>query len=172
MTRALLLLTGGRGVPDLLMVKNLRPDKIVNITTVQGMKNAIDFQQFSLSYFHRNVEILPAINPFDEHEIKAACKAAIDRDLGAEWIIHFTGSPKIVGIYAHDVARDYNIPFCFLDTEGKQLISLVKDLPIDASQFFKASVQEYMGAYGRTYEIPSQQMGAAGPSFPPSFRSF
>lgn len=71
-----------------------------------------------------------------------------------EFSIHFTGSPKIVGIYAHDVAREYNIPFCFLDTEGKQLISLVKDLPIDASRFFKASVQEYMGAYGRAYEIP------------------
>lgn len=154
MTRALLLLTGGRGVPDMLMIKNLHPDKIFNITTEQGMKSAIDFQQFSLAHFHRDIKILPTINPFDEREIKAACKAVIDQDSGAEWIIHFTGSPKIVGIYAHDVAREYNIPFCFLDTEGKQLISLVKDLPIDARQFFKASVEEYMGAYGRTNEIP------------------
>jgi hypothetical protein len=158
MTRALLLLTGGRGVPDMLMVNYLKPDKIFNITTTQGMKNALDFQQFSRKHFHRDVDILPTINPFDETEIKMACKTALELAPDAEWIIHFTGSPKVVGIYAHDIARDHNIPFCFLDTEGKQLISLVKDLPINPEIFFKASVQEYIGAYGRTYEIPKLQL--------------
>lgn len=153
MVNALLLITGGRGVPDMLTVKYFQPDKIFNITTAQGMKNALDFQQFSRVYFHRDVEILPTINPFDESEIKAACKAAFERAPNSEWVIHFTGSPKVVGIYAHDVAREHNIPFCFLDTEGKQLISLVKDLPIDPELFFKASVQEYIGAYGRTCKI-------------------
>ncbi len=154
MTKALPLLTGGRGVPDMLVIKYLRPDIVFNLTTTQGLKAAESLKQFASLEFDVNIEILPAIDPFKENEIKTACKNALIRLPDAEWIIHFTSSPKIVGIYAHEVARDMNIPCWFLDTDGKQVISLVKDTPVDNEGLFKASVKEYIGAYGRTYEIP------------------
>lgn len=153
MTKALLLLTGGRGVPDMLVIKYLRPDIVFNITTEKGLKDAQTFEKFAFKHFNCKVEVLPPVNPYKEQEIKDRCREALQREPEAEWIMHFTGSPKIVGIYAHDLAREHDIPLWFLDTEGKQVVSLVEDCEIDYGTLFKASVEEYMGAYGRTYEI-------------------
>jgi hypothetical protein len=52
------------------------------------------------------------------------------------------------------VARDLGVPCWFLDTDGKQVISLVENMQVDNEVLFNASVKEYIGAYGRTYEIP------------------
>ncbi len=156
MKKALLLLTGGRGVPDMLVVKYLvkhsHPDVVFNITTEKGLKDAQNFSRFALKHFKCKVEVLSPIDPFKEQEIKDRCREAFQCELNAEWIIHFTGSPKVVGIYAHDLARERGIPLWFLDTEGKQVVSLIKDCQIDHEELFKASVEEYMGAYGRTFE--------------------
>ena len=155
MTKALLMLSGGRSLPDLLVLKYLRPDVAINITTTQGRANARYFQQFSQAHFGLTMEVPPAINPFNEQEIKNACRAALQCLPGAEWTMHITTSPKIVGIYAHDIAREYGIPCWFLDTDGKQVVSLVKQSEkVDNERFFKVTVEEYMQAYGRTYEIP------------------
>ena len=152
--KALLLLTGGRSVPDMLVIKYLHPDAAFNITTAQGLKDANNLKEFSRSHFQCDIEVLPTIDPFDEQQIKERCVEVLSREPDAEWIMHFTGSPKVVGIYAHDIARERSIPLLFLDTGGEQVVSLIKDYPIDTKQLFKASVEEYMRAYGRTCEIP------------------
>jgi len=157
MTKALLLLTGGRGVPDMLVVKYLHPDIVYNITTEKGLKDAQNFAKFALQQFKCKVEVLATINPYDEQEIKDRCIEAFRSQPKAEWTIHFTGSPKIVGIYAHDLAREHSIPLWFLDTEGKQVVSLIKESQINHGELFRASVQEYMGAYGRAGEIAKSQ---------------
>src|SRR5579875_2777251 len=147
MTKALLLLTGGRGIPDLLVVKYLHPDVILNLTTTQGLKTAQSLKSFVENHFDCQLEILPTIDPYDEQNIKSACKAALQCYPGAEWIIHFTSSPKVVGIYAHDIAREYNIPYWFLDTDGKQVISLVRENSddINCDKLYKVTVEEYIG---------------------------
>src|SRR5438270_382531 len=124
MTKALLMLSGGRSLPDLLVLKYLHPDIAINITTIQGRPNALYFQQFSQTHFGLAMEVPPAINAFNEQEIKNACTAALQRFPNAKWTMHITTSPKVVGIYAHDIARECSIPCWFLDTEGKQVISL------------------------------------------------
>jgi hypothetical protein len=156
MTKALLLLTGGRGVPDLLVVKYLHPDVILDLTTPQGLRAAQSLKSFVENHFDCQLEILPTIDPYNEQNIKSACRAALQRYPDAEWVMHFTSSPKVVGIYAHDIAREYNIPYWFLDTDGKQVISLVRESidDINYEKLYKATVEEYIGAYGRTYEIP------------------
>lgn len=154
MTKALLLLTGGRGVTDMLVVKYLRPDVVFNLTTTVGLKDAAKLQKLVQAEYGCKMEILSPIDPYSEQEIKRACSDILQKRPDAEWIIHFTSSPKIVGIYAHDVAREHDIPYWFLDTGGKKVISLVKEIPVDTEQLFQAYVEEYMGAYGRTYEIP------------------
>ncbi len=90
MTKALLLLTGGRGIPDMLVVKYLRPDIILNLTTVQGLKAAQSLKDFVDRHFHLQMEILPTIDPYDEQGIKDACKEALQLYPKADWIIHFT----------------------------------------------------------------------------------
>lgn len=155
--KALLLLTGGRGAPDMLVVKHLRPNVVLNITTTQGLKDANNLKEFSRSHFHCDIKVLPAVDPFNEQQIRERCLEALSCEPDAEWIMHFTSSPKVVGIYAHDIARERGIPLLFLDTAGEQVIALIKDYKVDTKELFKATVEEYVRAYGRTYEIPKSR---------------
>lgn len=154
MTKALLLLTGGRSLPDMLVIKCIQPDIIINITTDRGLKTAENFQKFVLSQWNCQMTILNTIDPYDEHSIVSRCEEALALEPEAEWIIHCTTSPKVVSIYAHDIARKRNISYWILDTAGKQVISLVKEHIIDTKDLFTVSVKEYMGAYERVCEIP------------------
>lgn len=138
----------------MLIVKQIHPDITYNITTTQGLKDAYSLKEFSRSHFHSNIEVLSPVDPFDEQQIRERCLEALRREPDAEWIMHFTSSPKVVGIYAHDIARVLGIPLLFLDTGGEQVVSLIKDYSVDTKELFKATVEEYMGSYGRTYEIP------------------
>ena len=152
--KALLMLTGGRGITDLLVIKCLQPDIVLNITTVQGLRAAQSLKDFVYDHFNSHMEILVPVNPYDEQEIKIRCNEALQRFPDAEWVMHFTSSPKVIGIYAHDVARERNIPYLFLDTGGEQIVSLVNSSSIESDKLFHASIEEYIGAYGRRYEIP------------------
>lgn len=154
MKKALLMLTGGRGVPEMLSVKYLQPDVVLNLTTAQGKKDAINLLQFLHSRFRCQVENLPEIDPLDITAIRVACETALQRIPDAEWTMTITSAPKIVSIIAYEVARVHNIPCLFLDTDGTRVISLAKELEVDTSKLFNATVEEYMGAYGRTCEIP------------------
>src|SRR5712692_9232150 len=137
MKKALLLLTGGRGVPDMLVVKYLKPDIIFNLTTETGRGNAENLKKLAEEKFHCTMEILPPIHLSSEtdveaeQEIKEACIQALQREPEAEWTMHFTSAPKIVGIYAHDVARDHKIPYWFLETSGKKVVSMVTVSPVN-----------------------------------------
>ncbi len=158
MTRALLMLTGGRGIPDMLIIKNLRPDVTFTITTDQGLGTAKHLQHLVLSRFGCKVEILPTINPYDEQEIKSACGSALQQYPHAEWIMNITSAPKIVSIFAMDVAREKNIPCWFLNTSGGEVISLAKNVPVDQNKLFNATVEEYMAVYQRNYTIPKPKI--------------
>ncbi len=156
MTRALLLLMGGRSLPDMLfvkyMVKNWVPDRIFAITTRRGWDDAEQFKAFSHTHFGCDIEVLDIVDPFDEEQVKARCNEALALSPDTEWVAHFTGSPKAVGIYAYEVMKEHGFPFYFLDTDGQRAISLPSKntITIYPEELYRATVQEYMGAYGRT----------------------
>ncbi len=85
MTKALLLLTGGRGIPDMLVVKHLQPDFVYNITTNEGLPSAKNLQKVIRSEFGCEMEILETINPFQEEEIRDRCKQALQCHPDAAW---------------------------------------------------------------------------------------
>ena len=154
MTKALLLLTGGRGVPDMLVIKYLRPDVVFNLTTRQGLRVAENLQKVVDEEFGIKIEILPVVSPFKEEEIKLACATAFDKVPDANWIVAHTSAPKMLSIFAIDVAREHNIPCWFLNTNDTEVISLVRNVDIDYNRLFDATVDEYMKVYERTYNIP------------------
>ena len=155
MTKALLLLTGGRGLPDMLfvkyMMKNWTPDRIFAITTERGRDEATQFKEFSRTRFGSEIEILGTIDPFDEEQVKAQCNKAFNLSPDAEWVVHFTGSPKAAGIYAYEIMKEKGYPFYFLDTDGKRAVALPPKnvIDIDTKELYYATVEEYMEAYGR-----------------------
>ena len=157
MTKALLLLTGGRMLPDLLFMKYMiaywKPELVFAITTERGTKDTRKLQEFLSSHFKCDIKILVAIDPSKEDDVKTRCSEALASQSDAEWVIHFTGAPKTVGIFAYEVARDHNIPYCFLNTDSSQVVSLVKNIDIDTKKLYNASVEEYMLSYGRECKI-------------------
>jgi len=154
MTKALLMLTGGRGIPDMLTVKYLRPDITLTITTKQGLGTAKHLQQLVQAKFGCKLEIQPVVHPYNEQAIKDACNRALDQYPDAEWIMSLTSAPKIVSIFAMDLARERNVPCWFLNTDEGEVISLAKDVPVDHQKIFIATVEEYMNVYQRLYTIP------------------
>lgn len=161
MTKALLLLTGGRMLPDLLFVKYMltswEPDCVLAITTQRGEKDTKKLQQFLSSHFKCDIKMLSTIGPSSEEDVKKRCNEALASQNDVEWVIHFTGAPKTVGIFAYEVAREHNIPYCFLDTESGQLVSLVKDFDAETKNLFAATVEEYMLSYGRECKIHKRE---------------
>ncbi len=157
MTRALLLLTGGRMLPDLLFVKCMitywKPDHILAITTKRGETDTRKLQQFLASHFKCDIKLLSNIDPSSEEDVKKRCSEALASRSDVEWVIHFTGAPKTVGIFAYEVAREHDIPYCFLNTDSGQIVSLVKDFAVDTKKLFEATVEEYMLSYGRECKI-------------------
>ena len=152
MTRALLMLTGGRGIPDLLAVKHLRPDITFVITTEQGLASAKHLKNLVKLRFGCELEIMPTIPPFNQESIKEACFQVLGRYPNAEWIMNITSAPKIVSIFAMDVAREKNIVCWFLNTNDGEVISLAKSIPIQHEAIFNIQVEEYMDAYQRQYK--------------------
>jgi len=152
MTKALLMLTVGRGVPDMLAVKYLKPDITLILTTEQGLNSAKHLQNLVKLRFGCKLEILPTTHPYNEYEIKRACRDALEQFSHAEWVMNITSSPKIISIFAMDVAREQNIPCWFLNTDGGEVISLAKTLPIEHQAVFDVTVEEYMDVYQRQHE--------------------
>jgi hypothetical protein len=157
MTKALLMLTGGRGIPDMLVIKYLRPNIIFNLTTKQGLRTAQHLAQLASTEFGCQMEILPPINPNKEQEVKEACRNALKSQKEAEWVISITSAPKTVGIFAVDIARENGIPCWHLNTDDREVISFSKDIPIDVDKLFEANVEQYMKLYEREYEIPNDR---------------
>lgn len=152
MTKALLMLTGGRGIPDLLAVKHLRPDITFVITTEQGLPSAKHLKNLVKSRFGCELEIMPTISPFNQQSIKEACFQVLERYPSAEWTMNITSAPKIVSIFAMDIAREKDIACWFLNTNDGEVISLAKPIPIDHKAIFEIQVEEYMDGYQRQYK--------------------
>jgi hypothetical protein len=151
--KALLILTGGRGLPDLLVVKYLIThediDTIVYITTDIGLPASVYITNFIRNTYKKEVQVLGTVDAYEENNIKERCEEALKIDLDAEWIIHSTSAPKVIGIYGHDIARKYGIPYWILDTHGRQVWSLIKGSNVKDENLFTVSCKEYMAAYGR-----------------------
>lgn len=155
--KALLMLTGGRLLPELLAIKYLKPSITFNITTKQGLRSAQYLEKLAHSEFNCKMKVMPPINPYNEQEIKKACLSLLGSEPDMEWIITITSAPKIMSIYAMDVARSENIPCWFLNTDEGELISLSKDISVNNDLLFDITVEQYMKAYERVYEIPESK---------------
>ncbi len=154
MKKALLMLTGGRGIPDMLVIKYLRPDIVFNLTTKQGLRTAQHLAHFAHIEFGCQMKILPTINPNKEKEVKESCMHVLRSQDDAEWLVSITSAPKTMSIFAVDVARENDIPCWYLNTDDREVISFSKGIPVDVDNLFKASVEQYMKLYERDYEIP------------------
>lgn len=148
MTRkALLILIGGRQIPNLLTVQSLKPDIIVPITSKdsgdvwQRIKPVL--QQLCPDGLQEQI----IVDPFDLEEINQACLQSIQRFPDAEWFFNITCATTIMSIGAYQVAQQHNINAWYLDTRTRRVVTLAGEPP--KSDLYKLTVADYMAVYGR-----------------------
>lgn len=165
--RALLILVGGRQIPNLLSAQYLMPDVVVPITSRDAMGDNGAWSSID----HALRQICPdgvvdprkeeqfKVDAFDLEEVRTACNAALDLHPDAEWISNVTCATTIMSIGAYEVGRQRNTSIWYFDTATRRVVTLSGNPP--DQDLYHLKVADYMGAYGRRPKVvekpPSQQ---------------
>lgn len=155
--KALLVVAGGRGLPDFLALFCVRPHLTVIITSEEGWDEGDLFKDAvrSLPYFE---ELLPTqhVPSYDMEMTKAACMRicqSYPQD-GWEWTFSIGSCPKMMGIGAYEAAKEMNRPCIYMDAQHEKVASLVRPLDSIPPNIFHLTVDDYLRIYGREVDIP------------------
>jgi Domain of unknown function (DUF1887) len=153
--KALLILSGGRAMPNMLTVIHEKPELIVALVSqdeigrLQQLRNAIAAlfrdkdgkPELNTSYI---------VNAFDLHDIQKKCWQVMKEHSDYNWIFNITAATKIMSIGAYEVAKELAdqgrpVRCWYLNTSGTQVVSLIGE-PRDSSLFHIE-----IGQYGAVY---------------------
>jgi len=148
--RGLLLLIGGRQVPNLLTVQYLIPDFVVPIASHAALQPGDAWsrikpilQQLSLG----DVPDPEPIDAFDLQQVRDACYAAIQQYMDVDWTFNITCGTAIMSIGAYEVGKEVGASVWYLDTATQRVVTLNGNPPAD--KLYHLKVTDYMGVYGR-----------------------
>jgi hypothetical protein len=158
--RALLVLIGGRQIPNLLTAQALKPDFIVPIASHEALRDN--------GVWTRIKPVLERICPrgvadptehtafrvdaFDPEAVRQAVRQAIGRHPSAEWIFNITCATTIMSIGAYEVGIERGVSIWYLDTATRRIVTLAGQPP--ERNLYKVTVEHYMAAYGRRVILP------------------
>jgi len=158
--QALLVVAGGRAVPNVLSLLWLQPQVVRVILSEQGWDYQQAFKDIALSIPDCQIEIIPDVDAYNfdacVEACQNACKLSADTPGSAdewEWTFDITSAPKITGIAAYEVAKQKSIPCWHVDAQRDRHVSLVKPVKIDTSKFFHLTIDDYMKAQHRTWKL-------------------
>jgi hypothetical protein len=153
--KALLILVGGRQVPNVLTAQYLKPEIIVPIASHEAMQPGREWSKVEPilrqlcaepAGFHPPVEV----NAYDPRETYRACLEALLLHQDAEWVVNVTCGSKIMGFGAYDAALPNHWPMpvaiWYLDTATRKVVALKGQAPPD---FYHLDVEDYFAIYGR-----------------------
>jgi len=111
--KALLVIAGGRVMPDILALYAVQPHLVITITSEQGWDNEKSFVEIAES-LPNHEKIIPVRN-VNAYDLNIAIKACIEAcqpypDSAWDWTFSISSGPKITGIAAYEVAKEKNIP--------------------------------------------------------------
>ncbi len=154
--RALMVVAGGRGVPDALALLYLKPALVLPVTSIEGWET-------KTAFFHLadriGCEVLP-MEQIDAYNLTAAIAALknfreqcnrLHSTREWDWIITITSAPKILAFAAYEVAKELEIPCWYIASQQEKVVSLVKEYEqVDTNRFFHLSFNDYIKIQGRT----------------------
>ncbi|HLH60325.1 MAG TPA: DUF1887 family CARF protein [Ktedonobacteraceae bacterium] len=160
MKKALLILTGGRIMPNVLTILNENPILIVPIISNDD-KNFEDFERGIKALFiekkrpfdwDNNWDTSFKVDAFDLDDIKKKCLQAVDKHQGCEWIFNITSATTIMSMGAYEAAKEritQGVPIScwYLDTAHTRVVRLTGK-ERDAS-LFTISVDDYVAVHNR-----------------------
>lgn len=145
---ALLVLIGGRQVPNRLVAQYLKPDLIVPIASPEAMKDGTWSNIKPILEQLGDKLLLPkSINGFDVATIKDYCRKIVEENTDYEWFFHITCGTKVMSIGCYEIGKSVNANIWYLDTASKNVSVLNGNSPKD--DLFKLTIEEYLKSYGR-----------------------
>ncbi len=152
--KALLIMIGGRQVPNVLTALSLRPDIIVPIASHEAMEPGGDWEKVEpvlRKICPGGLKDPVEVNAYVAAESYMACLKSLMDHQDADWIVNVTCGSKIMGFGVYDAAMPMNLPMpvsiWYLDSTARQVVTL-KGKPPEYDPF-SLTVSEYFAAYGR-----------------------
>jgi len=158
--KALLVVAGGRAIPNVLSLLWLKPQLVRIILSEQGWDHQQAFKDIALSIPGCQIELIPNVDAYNFDVGMEACQNAcrLDPDKHGpidewEWIFDITSAPKVTGIAAYEVAKQNGISCWHVDAQRDRHVSLVKHIKMDTTKFFYLTIDDYMKAQHRTWKL-------------------
>ena len=153
--KALLVVAGGRAVPNVLSLLWLQPQLVYVILSKQGWDYKQAFEDIAHSIPSCQIGIISDVDAYNFADGLKACQDACELypDSEWEWTFEITSAPKITGIAAYEVAKQKGVSCWHADAQRDYHVSLVKHVEIDTNKFFHLTLSDYMKAQDRTWKI-------------------
>lgn len=152
---ALLILIGGRQIPNILTAQYLNSDFIVPIASHEAMADGREWSRIkgSLEQICPHGVIDPTLYPefcvdaFDLKQVKKAVRAALKMYPEALWVFNVTCATTIMSIGAYEVGKKRSDSIWYLDTLTRRVVTLAGQAP--ETNLYNLKIPAYMAAYGR-----------------------
>ena len=152
--KALLVVAGGRALPDVIALFCVQPELLVFLTSEEGWHAEEVFESIAQSVpTCKNIFPIRNVSAYNFEAGKRACEQVCESYPEAEWewIFAIGSGPKITCIAAYEVARQKGIPCLYIDTVHEKVVSLVKEYAGQEKDLFHLDIPRYMKIQRRTY---------------------
>jgi len=150
-TKAQLILVGGRTIPNVLTILHQKPQLIVAICSHQSIKSDWPGFKKAIKKLHPDCKIVrpKSVDGFNLQQIQQRCEEELLKLPEAHWIFNITSATTIMSLAAYEVARKYSdkfsIQWYYLDTAGSRVLPL-RSRKLNKEIYF-IKVQQYITAY-------------------------
>lgn len=155
MAKALLILFGGRPMPNMLTVIHEKPELIVAIVSQDEIKKLPQLEN-TISELYKDVDQKPqldtsyVIDAFSMKDVREKSLLAVKEHPGFEWIMNITSATTIMSIGAFEAAKmlaaqHHSIRCWYLDTGHTRVVSLVGEGRDE--NIFHVEVDQYAAVY-------------------------
>lgn len=147
--RALLILTGGTVLPDILLLLHYRP-QLICVVSPHDWPFQRTYTDIVQGIPLCEIKILPSVNPYNIDECLQAC---LDSYLPythekLEWIMALASATKVMALAGYEFARQNKIRPWLVDPVQEHIVALETQISVDTRKFFHPTVSEYVDNYG------------------------
>ena len=154
--QALLLLVGGRQMPNFLTAQYLRPNIVIPIASPEAMRDNEAWSKIepSLRQLNLQIEVPKVVDAFDLSALKTASAEVVKSFPDVEkWRFNVTCGTSVMSIAAYEVAKELGLDAWYLDTDSRRVAVLNGNGP--KGDLFQVSLADYLHNYGRKISKPS-----------------
>jgi hypothetical protein len=155
MKKALLILFGGRSMPNVLTIIHERPDLIVPMIS-QSVQHTVPLLESSTAKLFEgtehayNLDTSHIVRPFDVEDVKAKCIQAVMGYPNLDWIFNITSATTLMSIGAYEAAKELlsrgeSIQCWYLNTAQTLVVPVLGAGRDD--KIFHIEVEQYAAAY-------------------------